>query len=356
MPLRKLEKSDWRYYSAHLSEALASRGPEANTASLAVSRQVAAEWVPLLGVTYENEKDVFEIALQHLEHTVRFPRTIYVDEGPKGTAGFEVIDFAGLRHDLQLSHPVKITSIAVEKRDADVDGPANRRGDSPLHGLDAISMRMECARGQQIYKETSSVEYWYRIETGAARRFSARTNGARQIVDLMLPGDFFGFGVGGKHHFTVEAVLDGTIIALYPCSRLESLAELDPHIARELWDAARAAMSRLNALILNLGRTTAEQKVGHFLVKMAERLAGGHADKLALPMSREDIADYLALSVETVSRSLTQLKRREVIRLTGTREIRILDRSALAKGDEDQTRIRDPLRTAEPPCTSSGLL
>ena len=99
-------------------------------------------------------------------------------------------------------------------------------------------------------------------------------------------------------------------------------------------------MSRLHALILNLGRTTAEEKVGHFLVKMADRLAGGPADKLVLPMSREDIADYLALSVETVSRSLTQLKRRGVIRLIGTREIRILDRSAFAKGDEDQTPIR----------------
>jgi CRP/FNR family transcriptional regulator, nitrogen fixation regulation protein len=356
MPLRKLEKSDWRYYSAHLSKALANRRSEANTASLAVSRQVAAEWVPLLGVTYETKEDLFEIALQHLEHRVRFPRTIYVDEGPKGTAGFEVIDFAGLRHSVQLSHPVKITSVAVEKRDDDIGGPANRGGDSPLQGLDAISMRMECARGQQIYKQHSSVEYWYRIETGAARRFSARTNGTRQIVDLMLPGDFFGFGVRGKHHFAVDAVLDGTIIALYPCSRLESLAALDPHVARELWDAARAAMSRQNALILNLGRTTAEQKVGHFLVKMAERLAGGHADKLVLPISREDIAGYLALSVETVSRSLTQLKRREIIRLTGTREIRILDRSALAKGDEDQTRIRDPLRTTEPPPASSSLL
>ena len=155
--------------------------------------------------------------------------------------------------------------------------------------------------------------------------------------------------MGGKHHFTVEAILDGTIIALYPCSRLESLAELDPHIARELWDAARAAMSRLNALILNLGRTTAEQKVGHFLVKMAERLAGGHADKLVLPMSREDIADYLALSVETVSRSLTQLRRRGVIRLVGTREIRILDRSALAQGDEEQTPITGALSMAEQP-------
>jgi len=109
MPLRKLEKSDWRYYSAHLSKALAIRRSEANTASLAVSRQVAAEWVPLLGVTYETEKDLFEIALQHLEHRVRFPRTIYVDEGPKGTTGFKVIRFCWSSARSAAPHPVKVT-------------------------------------------------------------------------------------------------------------------------------------------------------------------------------------------------------------------------------------------------------
>ena len=82
---------------------------------------------------------------------------------------------------------------------------------------------------------------------------------------------------------------------------------------------------------------SAEERVAGFLLEMADRVPSNAA--VELPMSRQDIADYLALSVETVSRSLTQLRRREVIRLTGTREIRILDRSALAKGDEDQTRI-----------------
>ena len=92
-------------------------------------------------------------------------------------------------------------------------------------------------------------------------------------------------------------------------------------------------MSRLHALILNLGRTTAEEKVGHFLLRMAERLGGGPADGMVLPMSREDIADYLSLSVETVSRSLTQLKRRGVILLIGTRQVRIVDRHALDEAD-----------------------
>jgi CRP-like cAMP-binding protein len=165
---------------------------------------------------------------------------------------------------------------------------------------------------------------------------------------LLLPGDVFGFGARGKHHFAVEAAIDGTVVARYPRSRLDALAESDARIARELRDAACEAMSRLHALILNLGRTTAEEKVGHFLLKIAERLAGGPSDKVVLPISREDIADHLALSVETVSRSLTQLKRRGVIRLIGTRQIRIIDRRALAKGDEDQFAIIGGQCPAEP--------
>jgi CRP/FNR family nitrogen fixation transcriptional regulator len=187
---------------------------------------------------------------------------------------------------------------------------------APLQVFEALAALKRYRRGQAIYKEDSPVDYWYRIVSGMARRFSARADGKRQIVDLLLPGDVFGFGGSGKHHFAVEAVLD-------------------PRVARELHDAAVEAMSRLHALILNLGRTTAEEKVGHFLLRMAERLSDCPADGMVLPMSREDIADYLALSVETVSRSLTQLKRRGVILLMGTRRVRIVDRHALDETDKD---------------------
>jgi hypothetical protein len=95
-------------------------------------------------------------------------------------------------------------------------------------------------------------------------------------------------------------------------------------------------MSRLHSLLLILGRTTAEQKVGSFLLHIQERVGNGVADRLRLPVTRYDIADYLALSVETVSRSLTGLKERGVIALSGPREIGIIDRDALA--DEHDTR------------------
>jgi len=206
---------------------------------------------------------------------------------------------------------------------------------APLQVFEALAALKRYRRGQSIYKEDSPVDYWYRIVSGMARRFSARADGKRQIVDLLLPGDVFGFGGSGKHHFAVEAVLDDTVVARFPRLRMEALAASDPRVARELRDAAVEAMSRLHALILNLGRTTAEEKVGHFLLRMAERLSGCPADGMVLPMSREDIADYLALSVETVSRSLTQLKRRGVILLMGTRRVRIVDRHALDETDKD---------------------
>ena len=217
----------------------------------------------------------------------------------------------------------------------------------PLQTLESLAARIRYHRGQEIYEEDSPVEYWYRIISGMARRFSARADGRRQIVDLLLPGDVFGFGSRGKHHFAVEAIVDDTVVARFPRSRLEALADSDPRVARALRDAAAEAMSRLHGLILNLGRTTAEEKVGHFLLKIAERLSGGPADGMVLPMSREDIADYLALSVETVSRALTQLKRRGVILLLGTRRVRIIDRHALDEADEDRFVMsrRDPYRS-----------
>jgi CRP-like cAMP-binding protein len=150
---------------------------------------------------------------------------------------------------------------------------------------------------------------------------------------LLLANDVFGFDSRGRHRFSAEAVVDGTVIARYPRARLESLASSDVRVARQLQEACTDAMARLQTQILTLGRTTAEAKVGGFLLNMAERLSADPTDAVLLPISREDIADYLALSVETVSRSLTQLNRRGVIRLLGTRRIKIVDREAIEEAD-----------------------
>ena len=204
---------------------------------------------------------------------------------------------------------------------------------NPLELAEPLATRVRYSRGQAIYEEDSTVECWCRIVSGVARRFSLRVDGRRQIVDLLLPDDVFGFGTRGRHRFAVEAAVDGTVVARYPRARLETLAASDVRVAQQLQEASAQAMARLQTLILTLGRTTAEAKVGCFLLRMAERLSAGPPDALLLPISRDDIADYLTLSVETVSRSLTQLKRHGLIQLLGTRQIRIVDPEAIEEAD-----------------------
>jgi hypothetical protein len=114
MPLRKPKKSEWHAYCDHLSKNLANIRSEPVTASLVVNHHRVAEWVPLLGVTYEPKKDLFEIWLQDLEHWIHRPETLYADEGPKGVAAVEIIDAAGARHSLTISHPIKLPSMAKD--------------------------------------------------------------------------------------------------------------------------------------------------------------------------------------------------------------------------------------------------
>jgi CRP/FNR family nitrogen fixation transcriptional regulator len=213
--------------------------------------------------------------------------------------------------------------------------------------VDSVAALTPCCRGQMIYDEGAPVECWYRVVSGTARRFILRSDGRRQIIDLLLAGDVFGFGARGTHAFTAEAIRDGSVIARYPRTRLQALVRSDPRIAQEVQEMALEETRRLQNLILILGRTTAQEKVGAFLVHLAERLAGGPADHMILPISRYDIADYLALSVETVSRALTSLKRSGLIKFAGTRQVAMINRDAIEASSAfgpavERERIRGP--------------
>jgi len=195
--------------------------------------------------------------------------------------------------------------------------------------LASFAVIRQCHRGEEICSQGRPAECWYRLMSGIARRCAVRADGRRQIIDLLLPGDFFGFTPTDEYDFTVEAAVEGTKVASFPRQRLELLADSDPQLAREIRQAAFETLSRLQAQLLTLGRITAPEKVGSFLLDLASRSDHASDGRVPLPISRYDIADYLALSVETVSRSLTDLKNRGVIRLLSTRTVMIVDRSAL---------------------------
>lgn len=211
---------------------------------------------------------------------------------------------------------------------------AHRLASQPhaLKGLDALAILTSYYRGQEICAEGRPAELWFCVMSGGARQCASRADGRRQILGLLLPGDFFGFTLAYEFSFTVEAVAEGTVVAAYSRKRAEALANSNPEIARELREVAIAGMGRLQSQILTLGRITAIEKVGSFLLELARRSSHGAADDLALPISRYDIADYLAVSVETVSRAFTDLRQRGVISFSGPRTLKILDPDALEEG------------------------
>jgi CRP/FNR family nitrogen fixation transcriptional regulator len=148
----------------------------------------------------------------------------------------------------------------------------------------------------------------------------------------MLPGDFF-FVVNRHDDLTVEAIAEDTALASYLGQRVEQLAQRDTEFARELRDVAFQALSRIQDQLLIVGGVTAVEKVGSFLLALASRSSGG-ASQVVLPLTRYDIAEYLAVSVETVCRSFTSLQQRGAIRLAGKRTVRIINRNVLEEKDE----------------------
>jgi CRP/FNR family nitrogen fixation transcriptional regulator len=167
------------------------------------------------------------------------------------------------------------------------------------------------------------------IIRGAARKCAQTADGRRQIIDFLLPGDWFGFDPVGRGEWSVECVATGTTVACCQRQRMESLIEADQQLARRVRDIVFGSIDRLQSRMILLGRGRALQRVCGFLLEMAHRATNEIEGTIALPMSRYDIADYLAIAVETVSRSLTTLRSERVITFVDRRHFRVVNRKAL---------------------------
>ena len=164
---------------------------------------------------------------------------------------------------------------------------------------------------------------------GIAARCVDLADGRRQILELLLPGDFFGFSARAEHLHGVEAMVCDTRVSSYSRRRLEELAVCNPKVERGLRELAFAAIRRLDDRVLTVGRLRATERVGAFLMEMAKRVPRDPGERIALPMSRFEIADYLGLSMETVSRSMGQLRKKAAIALLGPHRVEVLDASIL---------------------------
>ena len=187
-------------------------------------------------------------------------------------------------------------------------------------------------KGTEIYGEKEPAEYVYQVKSGAVRSYKLLTDGRRQIGAFHLVGDIFGLENGSEHRFTTEAIVD-TTVRLVRRHSLETVAQSDAMVARNLLSMTTNNLQHAEDHMLLLGRKTSLERVAAFLLEMDRRLTA--AGVMALPMSRRDIADYLGLTLETVSRALSRLHELGVIGFVGNtqRQIVLLDRQQLATLD-----------------------
>jgi CRP/FNR family transcriptional regulator, nitrogen fixation regulation protein len=185
------------------------------------------------------------------------------------------------------------------------------------------------AKDEEIFGEGDRTAYYYKVLEGAVRTSKLLSDGRRQIGAFYLPGDLFGIEAGEEHRFSAEAVGDARIVSYKRCG-LDILAANDNDFAVAIVEAMMQALARAQDHMLLLGRKSAIEKIATFLLDFAERL---NEDSFELSMSRTDIADHLGLTIETVSRSLSQLERKGYIALPSTRRIELRNKAALSRLD-----------------------
>lgn len=187
-------------------------------------------------------------------------------------------------------------------------------------------------RGEEIFGEAEPAEYVYQVIDGAARSYKLLSDGRRQIGAFHLIGDIFGLENSDFHRFTAEAIVD-TTVRLVKRASLACVAENNAMVARDLLNMTAANLKHAEDHMLLLGRKTSLERVAAFLLEMDHRLTA--AGVMALPMCRRDIADYLGLTLETVSRALSVLEKKHFLGFFGQtqRQIILLDRPKLAELD-----------------------
>ena len=206
--------------------------------------------------------------------------------------------------------------------------------------LDQFSVIATCAgviaseftyrKDEEIYGEGEPCEYVYQVVRGAVRTYKLLSDGRRQIGAFHLVGDVFGLDAGSTHRLTAEAIAD-TTVRLVKRRNLESAAASNVQVAHNLWTMTADDLRHAEDHMLLLGRKTAMEKVATFLLEMDRRIS--KTGMMALPMCRRDIGDYLGLTLETVSRALSQLSDQGILMFSSARQIVLRNRQRLADLD-----------------------
>jgi len=173
-----------------------------------------------------------------------------------------------------------------------------------------VSVTYNVRSGKEIFGEGEDAQFVYKLVTGSVRVCKTLTDGQRHISCFHVPGDVFGLERTTTHRMAAEALEDSQVL-MFRRSQVERLIASDLNAAHQMLDIVISKLDDAEAQMFRLGRQSALQRVAAFLLEMENRL--GRCGSLELPMTRRDIGDYLGLSIETVSRSISQLQRRHAL-------------------------------------------
>lgn len=182
-----------------------------------------------------------------------------------------------------------------------------------------------------LYHQGDPARFVYTLVSGSLCLYRLLADGRRQITGFVLPGDFIGLASGQDHAMTAEA-LEPSRLWIFERTQFETFVGGNAVLKDSLLDAARHEIIGAQRQFVVLGRKTAFERVASFLLDLHvryERIAGESMSHVALPMSRADIADYLGLTKETVSRVLSQMRNQRLVRLETLTCIELLDPGAL---------------------------
>jgi CRP-like cAMP-binding protein len=189
-----------------------------------------------------------------------------------------------------------------------------------------IGLAMSFARNAEIYAEGEAAGYVYKVISGVVRVSKLLPDGRRQISAFHMPGEMFGFEANELHHASAEAVVPVKVVA-YKWAGVLGTEKQSASFVRELLSLTVLGLRHTQDHLLLLGRKNALERLAEFLLEMSARMGGSAVLELAMP--RHDIADYLGLTLETVSRMFAELKEMGAIKLESARRVHLLDKAAL---------------------------
>lgn len=219
-----------------------------------------------------------------------------------------------------------VLQFVSRSRQADAENPETldeRLGRAPVRSVGAK---------KHVFTQGDHRSHLYRVEAGAICLYKVLPDGRRQVIGFAYPGDVLGLGPSGTHKHNAQATRPSRLRCL-PWRSIERAARQNPALGVTVWELMAQELTGAQSLLLTIGQRTAAERVAAFLLELSRRNAhrGEDAYLIALHMTRTDIGDLLALTIETVSRILSQLRRDKIIDLEQSSRVQIRDIKALTR-------------------------